>query len=58
MNSFMYGRSVSNQRIEAWWSFLRKSDTDWTGFSCLYISSALTVKQQVEREIAKFDVPW
>ena len=28
-NSFMYGRSVSNQRIEAWWSFLRKSETDW-----------------------------
>ena len=28
-DSFMYGRSVSNQRIEAWWSFLRKSETDW-----------------------------
>ena len=27
--SFLYGRSVSNQRIEAWWSFLRKSETDW-----------------------------
>ena len=27
--SFLYGRSVSNQRIEAWWAFLRKSDTDW-----------------------------
>ncbi|KAJ7371621.1 hypothetical protein OS493_024298 [Desmophyllum pertusum] len=27
--SFLYGRSVSNQRIEAWWSFLRKNDTDW-----------------------------
>lgn len=27
--SFMYGRSVSNQRIEAWWSFLRKTDSDW-----------------------------
>ena len=25
----MYGRSVSNQRIEAWWSFLRKTDSDW-----------------------------
>lgn len=23
--SFMYGRSVTNQRIEAWWSFLRRS---------------------------------
>ena len=28
-NSFMYGRSVSNQRIEAWWSTLRKLDTDF-----------------------------
>lgn len=27
--SFMYGRSVSNQRIEAWWSQLRKSCTEW-----------------------------
>ena len=27
--SFLYGRSVSNQRIEAWWGFLRKSETDW-----------------------------
>ncbi|KAK3730126.1 hypothetical protein QZH41_004830 [Actinostola sp. cb2023] len=26
---FLYGRSVSNQRIEAWWSYLRKSETDW-----------------------------
>ena len=25
----MYGRSVSNQRIEAWWSFFRKTDSDW-----------------------------
>ena len=27
--SFLYGRSVSNQRIEGWWAFLRKSETDW-----------------------------
>ena len=27
--SFMYRRSVANQRIEAWWSFLRKSETGW-----------------------------
>ena len=27
--SFMYGKSVSNQRIEAWWSILRRSCTDW-----------------------------
>ena len=27
--SFMYGKSTSNQRIESWWSFLRKSFTGW-----------------------------
>ncbi|XP_032228118.2 uncharacterized protein LOC116611723 [Nematostella vectensis] len=27
--SFLYGRSVSNQRIEAWWSFLRKTEKNW-----------------------------
>ena len=25
----MYGKSVSNQRIEAWWGQLRKNSTDW-----------------------------
>ena len=27
--SFLYGKSVSNQRIEAWWSFLKKSNAGW-----------------------------
>ena len=27
--SFLYGKSVSNQRIEAWWSFLRRECADW-----------------------------
>ena len=27
--SFMYGKSVANQRIEAWWSHLRKNCTEW-----------------------------
>ena len=27
--SFLYGKSVSNQRIEAWWSILRRGCTDW-----------------------------
>ena len=26
--SFLYGRSVANQRI-GWWAFLRRSQTDW-----------------------------
>ena len=25
----MYGKPVSNQRIETWWAFLRKSNIDW-----------------------------
>lgn len=28
-NSFIYGKSVSNQRIEAWWSQLRKGCAEW-----------------------------
>ncbi|XP_066924268.1 uncharacterized protein [Clytia hemisphaerica] len=27
--SFKYGRSVTNQRIEAWWSMLRRTCTNW-----------------------------
>lgn len=27
--SFMYGRSTSNQRIEAWWGQLRKNAAGW-----------------------------
>ena len=27
--SFLYGRSVANQRIESWWAFLWSSETDW-----------------------------
>lgn len=26
---FLYGKSVANQRIEAWWSILRKSNSSW-----------------------------
>ena len=27
--SFLYGKSVTNQRIEAWWGILRKGCADW-----------------------------
>ena len=31
--SFQYGKSVSNQRIEAWWSFLKKDLLeDWVNY--------------------------
>ena len=29
INSFVYGKSESNQRIDAWWGQLRKNSTDW-----------------------------
>lgn len=29
LKSFMYGKSTSNQRIEVWWSILRRQCTDW-----------------------------
>ena len=29
LKRFVYGKSVSNQRIEAWWSTLRRSNSDW-----------------------------
>ena len=29
LNSFLYGRSTGNQRIEAWWSILRRQCTDF-----------------------------
>lgn len=29
MKSFMYGKSTSNQRIEAWWSYLRRQGVHW-----------------------------
>ena len=28
-NSFIYGKSTSNQRIESWWSQLRRNNADW-----------------------------
>ena len=29
LSSFMYGKSTSNQRIEAWWSYLRRYFLQW-----------------------------
>ena len=29
MNSFVYGKSVSNQRIESWWGILRRQGLHW-----------------------------
>ena len=33
--SFVYGRSIANQRIEAWWSILRKENAQfWMNTFC------------------------
>ena len=33
MKSFQYGRSTSNQRIEAWWSVLKRDTlASWIGY--------------------------
>ena len=54
--SFLYGRSVSNQRIEAWWSFLRKSDTGWwiRFFKDLNDTGHLDNSNQIQLDCIKF----
>lgn len=29
LNSFIYGKSTSNQRIEAWWGIMRRNGIHW-----------------------------
>ena len=54
--SFMYGRSTSNQRIEAWWGILRKSCTDWwiRYFKDLRDMGLYNDDDEFERECLKF----
>jgi len=54
--SFMYGKSVSNQRIEAWWSFLRRSNMDWwiNYFKDLRDCGIYNDKDSVQVECLKF----
>ena len=54
--SFMYGRSTSNQRIEAWWGILRKSCTDWwiRYFKDLRDMGLYNDDGEFERECLKF----
>lgn len=38
-NCFIYGRSISNQRIDAWWGILRRQVPDWgSTFSTFYVN--------------------
>ncbi len=54
--SFMYGRSVANQRIEAWWSMLRKQCTDWwiKYFKDLRDRGLFSDDDIIQRECLKF----
>ena len=54
--SFLYGKSVSNQRIEAWWSFLRRSYSDWwiTFFKDMRDSGIYNDSNPLQAECLKF----
>ena len=54
--SFMYGRSVANQRIEAWWSILLKQCTDWwiKYFKDLRDRGLFSDEDIIHRECLKF----
>eukprot|EP00111_Clytia_hemisphaerica_P012956 TCONS_00038062-protein len=55
-NSFKYGRSVSNQRIESWWSMLRRSCTNWwiNFFKDLIERGSFDTSNLIECECIKF----
>jgi hypothetical protein len=52
----LYSQSVSNQRIESWWSFLRKSESDWLSrfFKNLSDSGHFDNSNQVHLGCVKF----
>ena len=54
--SFMYRRSTSNQRIEAWWGLLRKGCTDWwiRHFKDMRDSALYNDEDVVHRECLKY----
>ena len=54
--SFMYGKSVSNQRIEAWWSVLRKGCSGWwiRHFKDMRDSGIYSEDDVIHRECLKF----
>ena len=56
MTSFMYGRSVSNQQIEAWWGILRKQCANWWigYFKDLRDSGIYSDDSAIHRECLKF----
>ena len=54
--SFMYGKSTSNQRIEAWWGRLRQGCADWwiEFFKDMRDSGSYTDDNVIQRECLKF----
>jgi hypothetical protein len=52
----MYGKSVSNQWIEAWWGILRKECADWwiRYFKDLRDSGLYSDNDAIQRECLKF----
>lgn len=54
--SFMYGKSTSNQRIEAWWGQLRKSCAQWwmDHFKSLRITGLYCDANIIHQECLKF----
>ena len=54
--SFLYGKSTSNQRIESWWSILRKSRMNWWMgfFKDLVDEGKFDISLDYHIEIARF----
>ncbi|XP_028409540.1 uncharacterized protein LOC114532161 [Dendronephthya gigantea] len=54
--SFMYGKSTSNQRIEAWWSQLRRAGANWwiNYFKDLRDTGVYREGQIIDEECLKF----
>ena len=54
--SFWYGKFVSNQRIEGWWIFLWKSESDWwiSFFKDLWDAALLNDKNYIQIHCLKF----
>lgn len=55
-DSFRYGASTRNQRIEAWWSIFRKNRSDWwiSFFKDLCDSDAYDPSSPIQVECARF----
>lgn len=56
MNSFIYGKSTANQRIEAWWSVLRRQCTNfWMNlFKDMQAVGLLNVNDKIHIECLRF----